>query len=336
MSFLFENNAVSTLLAGITNVATTLTVQAGDGALFPNPTGGDSFRATLQDASDNIEIVDVTGRSGDVFTIVRGQEGTTGLAYLAGDVVELRLTKDILATYRQGVGDEVQTTAGSRAVGLSDVHDIIEVTAAATITLADAATMAEGYQIHIKNNSSATTTIARATGADTIDNVAGNMLLPGGDSVYLSVNATQDGYTSLYSAFDKAWPVGSIHLSTVATNPNTTLGGGTWVRIAEGRTLIGEGTGAGLTARTAGAELGAEAGAATVPEHSHTITDPGHDHSDSGAAQGDADGAPNGQNWGGSHQTGSATTGITIDNEGGTVDTNMQPSLVVYIWERTA
>ena len=54
---LFANNPASTLLSGITNVVTSLTVQAGDGAEFPSPTGGDSFRCTLEDAGGLMYIV---------------------------------------------------------------------------------------------------------------------------------------------------------------------------------------------------------------------------------------------------------------------------------------
>lgn len=94
---LFANNAASVLASSITNVATTLSVSAGHGARFPSPTGSDFFLATLcQQGSAgeiNFEIVKVTARSTDTFTIVRAQEGTTGLAYNAGDKVELRITK---------------------------------------------------------------------------------------------------------------------------------------------------------------------------------------------------------------------------------------------------
>jgi hypothetical protein len=94
---LFANNAKSTLDSSITNVATSLSVVAGHGARFPTITGSDYFLATLCQISGgaevNFEIVKVTARSTDTFTIVRAQEGTTGLAYNAGDKVELRLTK---------------------------------------------------------------------------------------------------------------------------------------------------------------------------------------------------------------------------------------------------
>ena len=38
---------------------------------------------------------------------------------------------------------------------------------------------------------------------------------------------------------DLAWPVGSVFISVVSTNPNTLLGGGTWVAFGTGRVLVG-------------------------------------------------------------------------------------------------
>jgi hypothetical protein len=89
---LFTNNAFSLLASGITDAATSLTVTASDGALFPSPTGGDYFYVTLIDTSNNLEIVKCTARSTDTLTIVREQEGTSAQAYSAGDRIELRLT----------------------------------------------------------------------------------------------------------------------------------------------------------------------------------------------------------------------------------------------------
>lgn len=43
---------------------------------------------------------------------------------------------------------------------------------------------------------------------------------------------------------EAAYPVGSIYINrTVATNPNTLLGIGTWVQVSDGRVLVGVGTG---------------------------------------------------------------------------------------------
>lgn len=97
---LFANNAKTVLASGISAVATSLTVTAGTGLLFPVITGSDYFLATLCQLSVtgeiNFEIVKVTARTSDVFTIVRAQEGTTGLVYVTGDKVELRLTKETM------------------------------------------------------------------------------------------------------------------------------------------------------------------------------------------------------------------------------------------------
>lgn len=92
MPVLFTNNASSTLASSITNVQTSITVAAGQGARFPSPSGTNVFYATLVDVSNNIEIVKCTSRSTDTLTIVRAQEGTTARAYASGSVIELRVT----------------------------------------------------------------------------------------------------------------------------------------------------------------------------------------------------------------------------------------------------
>ncbi len=97
MAVLYTNNATTTLSAGITSGQTTLTVAAATGALFPAPASPDYFYVTLIDASNNIEIVKVTARSADTFTIVRAQEGTTARAFSSADKVELRVTAAGLA-----------------------------------------------------------------------------------------------------------------------------------------------------------------------------------------------------------------------------------------------
>lgn len=98
MAELFSNNAGSTLLASISNSALSLTIASGEGAKFPNPSGSDYFRATLLKKIDgSIEIVKVTARSGDTFTIVRDFESTGSYSFNAGDIVQLRPTAGMLA-----------------------------------------------------------------------------------------------------------------------------------------------------------------------------------------------------------------------------------------------
>ena|SRR3990167_3960844 len=81
-----KNMGFSTLLAGITDVATALDVQAGHGARFSAAGAGDYFRAIIYNAAGAYELIKVTTRVVDGLTvIVRGQEGTANVAWLAGD-----------------------------------------------------------------------------------------------------------------------------------------------------------------------------------------------------------------------------------------------------------
>ena len=89
-NMLFTNNAATTLAGAINASVTSLTVATGTGSLFPAPTGSQYFYCTLQSATA-VEIVKVTARTGDTFTMVRGQDNTTGQSFAIGDKVELRL-----------------------------------------------------------------------------------------------------------------------------------------------------------------------------------------------------------------------------------------------------
>lgn len=99
--FLFANNAKSSLAAGIAATDTTIYLAAGDGAKFPSPGTDEQFALTLVDAAKNIEIVYCTGRTNDTLTVVRGQEGTTALAFASGDEVGARITKGVLDAMMQ-------------------------------------------------------------------------------------------------------------------------------------------------------------------------------------------------------------------------------------------
>lgn len=106
MAQLFTNNAYGYLNAGISNSDLSLTLQSGQGALFPSPSGGDYFLVTIEHGglTGTREIVKVTARSTDTFTIVRAQEGTSAASWIAGDLVDLRLTAGYLNA-NTGVAD---------------------------------------------------------------------------------------------------------------------------------------------------------------------------------------------------------------------------------------
>ena len=90
MAVKFSNNGKTTLASGITNSATSITVN--DGSVFPSLSGSDTFFMTLEDTSGNTEIVSVSAVSSNTLTVTRAQEGTTARAFSAGDKAENRLT----------------------------------------------------------------------------------------------------------------------------------------------------------------------------------------------------------------------------------------------------
>ena len=93
---IWANNAITTVaVGGLSASATTLNLAAGTGVLFPSPiVGSQFFRISLTDQSTRSghEIVYCTSRSGDVCTVVRGQEGTTASAWLYNDIVANQVT----------------------------------------------------------------------------------------------------------------------------------------------------------------------------------------------------------------------------------------------------
>jgi len=109
-NMLFANNCNTTLNGGITAVATSMVVTSATG--FPAPTGSQYFYCTLADAATQttIEIVKVTAVSGTTFTIVRGQDGTTGTIFASGAVVSLRLVAASLNDFPKL--DEANTFTG--------------------------------------------------------------------------------------------------------------------------------------------------------------------------------------------------------------------------------
>lgn len=100
--YLFANNASTTLALGVDGVATTFNLI--DGSSFPAPVDPEVFQLVIEDASGNYEVCTCTARVGNALTVVRGQEGTTGQAFMAGARVELRLTQAILEAFAQVSG----------------------------------------------------------------------------------------------------------------------------------------------------------------------------------------------------------------------------------------
>ena len=136
---------------------------------------------------------------------------------------------------------------------------------------------------------------------------------------------------------NSAHPIGSIYENAVnPANPTSLFNWpeSQWVKFGEGRVTIGEGEGAGLTPRSAGVELGTEQvslSVAQLPAHSHVIR---HDTTSFRHTGGSIVGKLVGT---GSANQGSESAWSFSENAGdGLAHNNMQPSVVVHRWRRTA
>jgi len=167
--------------------------------------------------------------------------------------------------------------------------------------------------------------------------VAGTLAVTGVPTIPTAsagTNTTQAASTAFVTAATAAisaafinnlvYPVGSIYTNmAVATNPATLLGMGTWVAYATGRVLVGKHSSGTFDALNE--ELGAETTTLTVanlPSHTHGISQLATNSS------GSVKTTTSLGNGGGAHAT--DATG------GGTGHSNLQPSVTVHMWKRTA
>lgn len=173
---LFANRAYSTLAGGITNVALTLTVQSGDGAKYPSPTGGDYFTVVLGDGTiaGAFEVCYCTSRTGDVLTVTRAQEGTVALTWASGTRADNLITEGAFSVIQSNASGQSQ--AGNYAADSGTANAMV-------ITLSPApGSYIVGMPIRVKKSASANTgactlnangygplTIKHADGTDVVD-----------------------------------------------------------------------------------------------------------------------------------------------------------------------
>lgn len=158
-------------------------------------------------------------------------------------------------------------------------------------------------------------------------------------------------------------PVGGLYLSTVNANPSQALGYGTWVAHAAGRALVGVGNN-GQFNWAAGQERGSETHTLTeaqLPAHNHSVDPPStttssagaHTHnttdflyiSDASQFGIDLNGASQADRRAGNQviqSAGAHTHSVNIpafnsgNKGGGQAHNNVQPSIAVFVWRRTA
>jgi hypothetical protein len=116
-----SRNFVScTLATSVSALAGTLQLLSGQGAKLPVPSSEGAFNLVVFDSvtyadppSDpSMEIVRCTSISGDVLTILRGQEGTTAASHPVGGAVKLHVSKKLLDDIR------INTPGAFRTAGL--------------------------------------------------------------------------------------------------------------------------------------------------------------------------------------------------------------------------
>ena len=94
---IYANNATTVLFSSVAPTDTTITVT--NASAFPIPSSQEYFLATME-ANGAIEIVKVTGVSGNTFTgVIRGQEGTVAQTFAAGARIDNRITAGTLTSF---------------------------------------------------------------------------------------------------------------------------------------------------------------------------------------------------------------------------------------------
>jgi hypothetical protein len=160
-----------------------------------------------------------------------------------------------------------------------------------------------------------------AQGIQGIQGIQGETGLPGADGADGGTFTSTDMVNLVY-------PVGSIYVSTVSTNPGTLFGTGTWAAFGAGRALVG--LDAGQTEFDTVEETG---GAKT-----HTLVEaemPAHVHNQTRLPT--ATGGVVGFTVDTSMSGTPGVTGVDTGSKGGGgAHNNLQPYIVVYMWKRTA
>jgi hypothetical protein len=181
MILLFANNALTTLADPITAASTTVQVAAGTGALFPQPIAGQQFfKLTFISAADSAinEIVNVTAVNGDVFTIVRAQEGTAAAAFNAGDSAQNLTTAQTQQNFIQVQQAQSGQTNAAKDTGTPNNY-VVAMTPAVT-------TRIFGLYVRIQAANS-------NTGASTLNLGAGSFPIVNPDGSALGANAIVGG-----------------------------------------------------------------------------------------------------------------------------------------------
>jgi len=234
----YSSISVETTLAGIlSNSATTMTVAAGTasallGGVTLDAGNVDIFTVAIDPDTANEEIVYITANSGNDFTIVRGQAGSTAISHNSGATIKHVLTSSDLIFFRNGVATADGAIPESIVTTKGDV-----LAASASGVVARVALGSNGYVLTA--DSTQTAGIKWAAVSNEIPSQTGNggeYLTTDGSTVSwspinIAINAKTDNYTLIASDAGKLITMTSSSNKTI-TVPNGIFAVGQQIAVA--------------------------------------------------------------------------------------------------------
>jgi hypothetical protein len=325
-----------------TNLAIEL-IGAGEQAGTWSTTTNTNLGTLIEQAISGYQTQAITDGADTVITIPNGATGVarnmiiecTGALTGARNLI-VPANKKLYFIYNNTTGGQAVTVKVSGQTGVSVPNG------------AKVALMSNGTDVVIATNYMVSPTLTSPT-------LTGTPVAP---TASTGTNTTQVATTAfVQSALIAAYPIGSIYMSTVATNPGTLLGFGTWVAYGVGRMPISA-DGSTYVAGTTGGSATTTLSTTNLPSHTHTATLTGtaasggthtHTYKTYGlGSSGLVGNAYTNYDWGwvqtgnspgtaeGAHSHSVSTSGTTDATGSGTAVTTISPYIAVYMWNRTA
>lgn len=168
------------------------------------------------------------------------------------------------------------------------------------------------------------------------------------DEAGSAATAQSNAETYALAAARAMWPIGSIFLGAVSTNPNTLLGFGTWSAIAPGRAIVGVGLGTDTRGVQENIVAGDNVANLLLQEYYHTLLSgesglPDHEQYEAGggdflSSYGAGASGYTGAAYGVGANWANPSTGGVVGGAQNAANShnNIQPLFGVYVWQRTA